>query len=134
MLIYTSQAPLLWCPEVKTAFDLSQGFNCAHHHCGDVFIVHTLWVFKCAHVFGSQPRVWANVIDISPAHAGYLLGIVNTVGTLPGMLGNSTTGTDEFVSFLAEASVCSYFVFDFRTPLMQQAGFWSKRVPGRAFL
>eukprot|EP00048_Salpingoeca_helianthica_P021573 m.13127 g.13127 ORF g.13127 m.13127 type:complete len:540 (-) comp6132_c0_seq1:52-1671(-) len=36
--------------------------------------------------------VWANVIDLAPAHAGYLLGLVNTVGNLPGLVGNITTG------------------------------------------
>jgi ACS family sodium-dependent inorganic phosphate cotransporter len=34
----------------------------------------------------------ANVIDIAPNHAGLLMGISNTIGTIPGILGNLTTG------------------------------------------
>lgn len=34
----------------------------------------------------------ANMIDIAPNHAGLLMGISNTIGTIPGILGNLTTG------------------------------------------
>ena len=35
---------------------------------------------------------WANIIDIGPRFAGPLLGISNTVATLPGVFGNLSTG------------------------------------------
>lgn len=36
--------------------------------------------------------IWANIIDISPRHAGYLLGVSNTFASLPGIFGNVLTG------------------------------------------
>ena len=35
---------------------------------------------------------WANIMDVAPRHAGVLLGISNTLATLPGILCNLTTG------------------------------------------
>ena len=35
---------------------------------------------------------YAMLIDLSPQHAGVLCGISNTIGTIPGMVGNQLTG------------------------------------------
>ena len=37
-------------------------------------------------------RFWANVIDIAPNQSGLVLGISNTVATIPGIVGNIVTG------------------------------------------
>ena len=36
---------------------------------------------------------WANMIDISPNHAGKLLGYSNTIGTVPGIVANLFVGS-----------------------------------------
>lgn len=41
----------------------------------------------CAH-----SAYWANIIDVSPAHAGELLGLSNTIATVPGIIGNLYVG------------------------------------------
>ena len=38
------------------------------------------------------PGYWANIIDLSPRYAGVLIGISNTIATLPGVLANLSTG------------------------------------------
>jgi nitrate/nitrite transporter NarK len=35
---------------------------------------------------------WANMVDIAHAHAGSVMGISNTIATVPGMIGNTLTG------------------------------------------
>ena len=40
----------------------------------------------------SHSGFWSNVVDLSPRHAGALLGISNTIATLPGILGNLSAG------------------------------------------
>ena len=40
----------------------------------------------------SHSGFWANAVDISPRYAGVLLGISNTVATLPGIIANISTG------------------------------------------
>ena len=40
----------------------------------------------------SHSGYWANVVDLSPRHAGVLIGISNTIATLPGILANVSTG------------------------------------------
>ena len=35
---------------------------------------------------------WANMVDIAHAHAGHIMGISNTIATVPGMVGNALTG------------------------------------------
>ncbi len=35
---------------------------------------------------------WANMVDISHAHAGHIMGVSNTIATVPGMVGNALTG------------------------------------------
>ena len=39
-----------------------------------------------------QSGFWANVLDIAPNHSGILLGISNTIASLPGVLANLATG------------------------------------------
>ena len=39
-----------------------------------------------------QSAFWSNIMDIAPRHAGVLLGISNTMATLPGILCNLSTG------------------------------------------
>ena len=40
----------------------------------------------------NQSAFWANIMDIAPNHAGILVGISNTMATLPGILCNLSTG------------------------------------------
>jgi len=40
----------------------------------------------------SHSGYWANLIDLSPQHAGVLCGLSNTIATLPGVFGNLITG------------------------------------------
>ena len=40
----------------------------------------------------TQCACWANIMDVAPNHAGLLLGITNTIGTVPGILCNVVTG------------------------------------------
>jgi len=40
----------------------------------------------------SHSGYWANVVDLSPRYAGVLIGISNTIATLPGILANVSTG------------------------------------------
>ncbi len=54
---------------------------------------------------------WANMVDIGHAHAGEIMGISNTLATVPGMVGNTLTGwildrtgNWSFVFFLAGAA------------------------------
>ena len=44
--------------------------------------------------FGALVQVafWTNIMDVAPRHAGILLGISNTMATLPGILCNISTG------------------------------------------
>ncbi|OQR97246.1 sialin-like protein [Achlya hypogyna] len=35
---------------------------------------------------------WVNMIDVAPRHAGHIMGISNTIATLPGIFGNILTG------------------------------------------
>ncbi|RHY24275.1 hypothetical protein DYB36_004017, partial [Aphanomyces astaci] len=35
---------------------------------------------------------WVHMVDVSPAHAGHIMGISNTIGTVPGIVGNLFTG------------------------------------------
>ena len=35
---------------------------------------------------------WANIIDLSPKRAGFVLGVSNTIGNIPGIYGNLLTG------------------------------------------
>ena len=35
---------------------------------------------------------WANMVDIGGANAGHIMGISNTIATIPGMVGNTLTG------------------------------------------
>lgn len=35
---------------------------------------------------------WANIIDLSPKRAGFVLGVSNTIGNIPGIYGNIVTG------------------------------------------
>jgi len=39
-----------------------------------------------------QSAFWANILDVAPNHAGVLVGISNTMATLPGILCNLSTG------------------------------------------
>ena len=39
-----------------------------------------------------QSAFWANLMDVAPKHVGILLGISNTMATLPGILCNISTG------------------------------------------
>ena len=39
-----------------------------------------------------QSGFWANIIDVAPRHAGVLLGLSNTLATLPGVLCNLAAG------------------------------------------
>jgi ACS family sodium-dependent inorganic phosphate cotransporter len=39
-----------------------------------------------------QAAFWTNIMDVAPRHAGILLGISNTLATLPGILCNLSTG------------------------------------------
>lgn len=41
---------------------------------------------------GIHSGIWANIIDIGPRHAGYLLGLSNTFAAMPGVVGNVVTG------------------------------------------
>mmetsp|Transcript_68182 Transcript_68182/g.160361 ORF Transcript_68182/g.160361 Transcript_68182/m.160361 type:complete len:171 (+) Transcript_68182:412-924(+) len=40
----------------------------------------------------SHSAFWVNIIDIAPHHAGAVLGISNTIATIPGVVGNIVTG------------------------------------------
>ena len=40
----------------------------------------------------NQSAFWANIMDVAPNHAGILVGISNTMATLPGILCNLSTG------------------------------------------
>lgn len=40
----------------------------------------------------SHSGFWANIIDVAPDHSGILLGISNTLGTIPGVLCNIVAG------------------------------------------
>ncbi|OQR93703.1 sialin, partial [Thraustotheca clavata] len=49
----------------------------------------------CITLFLSRAAVsgyWINMIDIAPRHAGHVMGISNTMATLPGIIGNILTG------------------------------------------
>jgi hypothetical protein len=35
---------------------------------------------------------WANMMDLSPRHCGVLLGVSNTIATIPGILANMWAG------------------------------------------
>ena len=37
-------------------------------------------------------RYWANFIDLSPVYSSHLLGISNSIASLPGVVGNDVTG------------------------------------------
>ena len=55
----------------------------------------TSTALACAAVgFGAvaQSAFWSNTMDVAPRHAGVLLGISNTLATLPGILCNLSTG------------------------------------------
>ncbi|KAG7396506.1 hypothetical protein PHYBOEH_002213 [Phytophthora boehmeriae] len=36
---------------------------------------------------------WVNMIDVAPNHAAHVMGVSNTFGTIPGIVGNIVTGT-----------------------------------------
>ena len=40
----------------------------------------------------SHSGYWANIIDLSPTRAGFVLGVSNTIGNIPGIYGNFLTG------------------------------------------
>ena len=40
----------------------------------------------------SHSGYWSNVVDLSPRYAGVMIGISNTIATLPGVLANLSTG------------------------------------------
>ena len=63
-------------------------------------------------------RYFANFIDICPKHAGYLLGISNTIATVPGIVGNIVTGSKTLPSFHPPAhfSVKLGYVLGFEAP------------------
>ena len=40
----------------------------------------------------SHSGFWSNVVDLSPQYSGVMLGISNTLGTVPGIMANLSTG------------------------------------------
>ena len=40
----------------------------------------------------SHSGYWANIIELSPTRAGFVLGVSNTIGNIPGIYGNYITG------------------------------------------
>lgn len=40
----------------------------------------------------SHSGYWANIIELSPQRAGFVLGVSNTIGNIPGIYGNLLTG------------------------------------------
>jgi ACS family sodium-dependent inorganic phosphate cotransporter len=40
----------------------------------------------------STTGYWINMIDIGPNHAGHIMGVSNTIATIPGIVGNIITG------------------------------------------
>lgn len=36
---------------------------------------------------------WVNMIDVAPTHAAHIMGVSNTFGTIPGIVGNMVTGS-----------------------------------------
>jgi MFS family permease len=58
----------------------------------NVVVLIILSIFAIAFLGISKAGYWVNVIDIAPKHAGLILGISNTMATIPGILGNIITG------------------------------------------
>ncbi|RHY28224.1 hypothetical protein DYB32_006129 [Aphanomyces invadans] len=41
---------------------------------------------------GATAGFWINMLDVAPRHAGHLMAVSNTIGTIPGIFGNIVTG------------------------------------------
>lgn len=51
-----------------------------------------LLTVACGMAGVSHSSYWANMLDLAPTQAGVLLGVSNTIATVPGMLGNAWAG------------------------------------------
>ncbi len=46
-----------------------------------------LTIAMCLGAF-SQAAFWVNIVDVSPTHAGMVMGVSNTIASLSGIIGN----------------------------------------------
>ncbi|RHZ34661.1 hypothetical protein DYB31_010142 [Aphanomyces astaci] len=68
---------------------------------------------------GATAGYWINMLDVAPRHAGHLMAVSNTVGTIPGIFGNimtgqilAATGNWDLVFLIASAiMICGGVVF-----------------------